>query len=308
MQGIVYFGLQSLNANEWSAPNDIVNDISQLKNTVDMINNSSHSMVKVPHDWYDESCLPIGFWEILETACNGDQGLVGVLSQQLYDSALNNCIDNNVSFECITQNVQNNNPCHEQKEFYGVLKLEANWNDISPEYHVSSGLDLYHLALKVLSERPIDELSYSDLCKKVFTNLNFHGGFADSLLTHGSISQESKYSSPSITGINGFSVSTTRSLRSLNDIELDDKSTQEILSELAATSGFECTPQGSNKGQLKFTFDLNGISIEVNCEFHLKINRNNCCDGVYYQDRLYFGFYTNEGTRNIYVAHSGCHL
>ncbi|WP_404341254.1 hypothetical protein [Pseudoalteromonas mariniglutinosa] len=308
MQGIVYFGLQSLNPTGWGVPNDINNDIEQLKNIVDIVNTSLHSKVKVPHNWYDEPCLPVGFWEKLETVCAGDQGLIGALSQQLYDSALNDCIDNQASFECVSQNVENNNPCHVQKEFYGVLKLGTDWKGISPEYHIKSDIDMYQLALMILRERPVDEFSYSALCKKVFSNLTFHEEFDDTLKTHGATSKESQYTSPSITGINGFSRSITNSLKALNDIQLDDKSTKAILAEIAATAGFDCTPQGSDKKQLKFSFNLDGKVVEINCEFHIKISKNNSDDGVFYQDRIYFGFYTSNVRRQIFVAHSGCHL
>ena len=305
MQGIIYFGHQSLNTEEWNDKEKISNEISHLTDLIDQINKSSFAKVKVPHNWYDERCSLSNFWDKLTEICSGDSGLFGHITQQLFDLALNNCIDKNCCFENALENINNNNASEHNSEFYGAIKRTLDWTNVHTNYHVSCVSDLYHLGTFILAEHQIGETSYSNLCQNVFANLKFHHDFEDTLKTHGMASRDSKYRSAPVTGINGFSNSTTRSLKALNEINLISKSTKEILAEVAARSGFDCTPQGAGKKQLVFTFNCSG---KVNCEFHIKIDRNNNNDGVYYQDRIYFGFVSSDATRKIVVAHSGWHL
>lgn len=308
MQGIVYFGHQSLNTEKWNQIQEIEDELENLKALIENVNSSYFARVTVPHNWFEERCSSLDFWEKLTEICSGNHELFGYITQQLFDGAFNNCIDKSCNLENALNNVAENNPSLENAEFYGVIKGLNDWTGIPVNYSVSSKQDLIALARMMLSKHSIGEPNFAFLCKYVFPNLEFHSDFAETLRTHGATSKESSYTSPAIRGVNGFSVAITSALKAMDEIDLREKGTKAILAEIAANSGFECSPQGPKKDQLKFEFYRDNKAFKVNCEFHIKINRNNSNDGVHYHDRIYFGFATSNGNRKILVAHSGCHL
>jgi hypothetical protein len=306
VKGIIFFGGHSFDVASWSDSSILDSALDTVLSLTREINASGHSTVNVPVDWSEIICDSQNFWDRLYNATQGHNDLVGYVVGKLFNEVFNSCVDKTRTHRSAELSLTTDNPSIREMEYYGVMKLDHNWPNIPIELQVSSNTELYNLAKKFLVESPLSEESYTVRCKDIFSNLLFHPNFMNTLKAHGTISAESNYSKAPITGICGFSKGVTNSLETLNSVKLDNKSTQEILAEIAAKSGFACTPEGGKNNHLKFRCD--SVDKTINCEFHIKINKNNTENGVYYQDRIYFGFVTENELKKIYVVHSGNHL
>ena len=194
------------------------------------------------------------------------------------------------------------------EEYYLALKTTTNWPNIDGLLNVGTPEELYKSALVCLRDAPISEASYIARCERVFSKLIFHPNVGETLKRHGQANAEAQYSPARVQGVRGFSYSITDALSALNEVELQGKTTDQILSEVKSRSGFDCSPQGKGKDKLKFKYNNGTIEEELNCEFHIKICSDNDTSATFYQDRVYFGFCVNDGEKKIFVAHSGQHL
>lgn len=308
MEGVVYFGLHTLDVNSWRNQSLIDAALNAAMELIIKINDSGYASVKVPEDWSMVPHSSRTFWDKLNEVFKGQNDLLTFVTTKLFNEVFNKCLVKNVSYETAEQSIKSENPNLEKMEYYAALKLDKNWPQVSPDLHVSNDKDMYNVALKFLTEAPFNEASYSGRSSKIFSNLIFGSGFAGALNGHGTTSELSKYSKAPTTGICGFSSGVTKSLMTLNLIDLNGKTTTDILAEVAAKSGFGCTVEGGKNQHLKFQCNDGDEVKTINCEFHIKINSNNENDGVYYQDRIYFGFFGQGADQKIFVAHSGKHL
>lgn len=308
MDGILLFGHESIDIKPWSDEHAIISGLSSLTSLIESINDSGYAQVKVPEDWANQAIDSKDFWGRLEEIFANKIDLLGFVATHLFDGVFNKCTDKNRKHAQAKQDVLENNPNYTDMEYYGVVKLNNEWSNIPPELHVSSSDDLLTFALLYLEKFPYNEIKYISRCKRIFTNLIFHDDIATSLETHGTVSSKSNYGKSPVTGINGFSFAVTKAFHALNSIDVQNRGIKEILDELTATLGYDCTPQGKNKKHLKYDVNVSGEKRNINCEFHIKINNNNRNDETYFQDRIYFGFVQTDNTNKIFVAHSGKHL
>lgn len=307
MEGIVFFGPHTIDVNSWKEQSLIDISLDKAMGLIIEINKSDFAVVRVPEDWSTFQYFSRNFWDNLETVFQGKNDLLTYVTTKLFDEVFKKCIVKNGTYEDAEESLKNRNPNFEKMEYYAALKLDQNWPQIPTELHVSNYVDARAVALKFLAEEPLSEKNYSVRCENIFSNLNFHTDFSDTLYGHGKASKKSNYSNAPITGICGFSGSVTKSLTTLNSIDLCGKTTSIILAEIAAISGFDCTVEGANKAHLRFKHK-DDEEKPINCEFHIKIDKNNQDDGVHYQDRIYFGFIGQGADKKIFVAHSGKHL
>ncbi|UTW59294.1 hypothetical protein KFE96_03015 [Kordiimonas sp. SCSIO 12603] len=317
MDGIVFFGPHSIDITAWTDIQHVDNALNNLKSLIRVINKSGYAKVKVPEDWAEEPNPDYNFWDGIEIVVDGNSQLMGHIFTELYDQTFSECIDTKTNYSDAVLYLTDNNPDEKKLQYYGAFKLENFWPSISEEIHVSDENQLNKWAHVYLAKAPINEDNYTDRCQKIFPNLIFHHDFPETLKSHGSASpaKDAKgkkirsYAKAPVPGIQGFSENVTIALAALNTIQLEGKTTEEILLEVRAASGFDCTPQGSNKERLKFLHTLSdGTQKTVNCEFHIKFSSNNTNDGVEYKERVYFGFVEDQDCKRILVAHSGTHI
>ncbi len=297
MEGRLYFGFQTLGLTNLQSYNAIKGLLDSLEATINSIESRGLVSVDVAENWVEEKISGKDFWEVIATVLNSQE--LGLVSKDIYDRLLNSRIKKGLDFKNIAVNL-NNNPDITKNSFYGVLKTNTDWLGVYADYQVSDLQELNDFYEYFLREHPVSEQSFVDRAKKYFLNLDWSNDIAITMRSHGKSSSQASYGQAPTIGICGFSYGVFDTLKTLNDIDLSNKSTQAILGEIAASSGFQCTAQGGNKSHLRFD--------NINCEFHVKIHTNNTNDGVYYQDRVYFGFAPTCDSRRIYVAHSGQHL
>lgn len=308
MDGVIYFGSESIDLHKWINQAAVHNAIEHIKRVfLDITANCNYIKIEVPIDWAEYITNGVSFWDNLDQISKGDSSLVTYVATQLFDAAFNQNINKSKSTAEAIIDVVNNNPDLGNLKYFSVLSVGGKWQSIPIQLHVENHKQLYNYAINVLENHPVNEKCFTYRATCIFSNINFHNDFSSTLRGHGHTSKESKYGNAPITGIQGFSKSVTATLKAMHEIDLQQKDTQKILAEIKALSGFDCTPEGGKSEHLNFNFQ-NTIPKELNCEFHVKIHKNNNNDGVYYQDRVYFGFYTESGQRRIAVAHSGKHL
>ncbi|NOI27847.1 hypothetical protein [Vibrio coralliilyticus] len=193
--------------------------------------------------------------------------------------------------------------------FYSQGKTIPN---ISPGLIVDSLTSLYRLNYSNLSNLPISEESFTNRAKLMFSNISYHAGF------------ESTLSTVKSGNFRLYSVEFTRALEALHNAfpKLTNKGNNQddlvIISNEAAKSGrsMSCTVQGSNKLALKKNFDLETQDgkiksfINLNCEYHLKINFDNNGNKLQsgFYNRAYFGLPLINGKKYIALLHLGKHL
>lgn len=303
MNGILFLGVHSLDLGKYCSREDAFSRLVFLESFFGEISDSNVMSVRVPEDWSEQGCDGKTFWENLIETLGGNNKLLGEFSSQL-ERFIGGKKSKETSYVKAFTFLEDNVRDTEKLEYYKAIKGTEFWEDLPQDRHVSNIHEVKESAVFYLAEMPVDESSYLARCLNIFKNLDFHENFLASLKSHGEISSKSKYSKAPVTGISGFSKSVTKSLLILDSLEISNKSTQSLLSEIQAESGFSCSPEGRNNSRLKLSY--NGVN--VNCEFHIKINQNNQEDGVFYQDRIYFGFLGVNGDRRILVSHSGKHL
>ena len=309
MDGVVYFGPHSVDVSKWVSKSIIDDALDEISGLIQEIHESGYAKTNAPNDWSHNDLLSVTFWNKVEAATENNNQLIGYVGHKLFDEVLKNCIDTKRSYEEAEKHLMNGNPNSDKSEYYGAFKKAGTWPDVPENVHISNKQELNNWSKKFLVEYPVSEDSYAVRCKKIFPNLIFHPDFSETLKGHGATSKEAKYGKAPETGVNGFSSSITNVLSVLNDVDIHNKPTKEILSEIQAKSDFECTEQGGNKSHLKFRCEIEDSPVqEIPCEYHIKINLNNRNDGVHYQDRVYFGFLDIGEAKKIFVAHSGKHL
>lgn len=306
---MVYFGQRSINISTWSDVSLVDDALRVIRNLIETINRSGYAKVKIPKDWGDVKLSSENFWEKIDAVFQGQNDLIGYIYQELFERVFNGCIDQNRSYKDAEAQLIDQKPTEGSAEYYGVFKQHEIWPEVPANIHISDEQELTNWAQKFLIEAPVNEISYTERCEAIFSNLIFHDEFSETLKGHGTITKESKYGKAPETGIYGFSSSVTNALSVLNKLDIQGKETKNILSEVQAMSGFECTEQGGKKAHLKFSHKFKGGNTQtISSEYHIKINTNNRNDGVYYQDRIYFGFIEHDRVKKIFVAHSGRHL
>lgn len=308
MDGIIYFGSESIDLNEWVDQAAIYNAIAHIKKMfLEIKAKCKYVKTEVPIDWSEHITDGESFWDKLDEVSKRDSNLITYVVRELFDTAFNECISKSKSTADAINDVANNNPDVTSLKYFSVLSVGGKWDSVPNEYHVENHEQLYIYAINVLQNHPVNEKCFTYRATCIFSNINFHKDFSSTLSGHGQTSKKSNYGNAPIMGIQGFSKSVAATLKVLHEIDLQQKTTQEILREIQALTGFDCTPEGGNSEHLNFNFQ-NTMPKALNCEFHVKIHKNNNNDGVYYQDRVYFGFYTESGQKKIAVAHSGKHL
>jgi hypothetical protein len=317
LEGVVYFGQHSIDVSKWANTSLVDDALRVIRNLIEKINKSGYAKVKVPTDWGDVRLSSKNFWEKIEDIFQGQNDLIGYIYQELFDRVFNECIDKNQNYEDAEHCLIAKNPNKDKSEYYGAFKLNGFWPDVPEDIHVSNEQDLNNWAQKFLGEVPVNENDYVERCKKIFSNLIFHPDFLEGLKGHGAAPPAKDSSGKKIrsyakapeTGIRGFSLSVTKALSALNLVQIENKPTAEILKEIKEKSGFDCTPQGSDKKDLKIVHKFeDGTQQKINCEFHIKFSSNNINDGVEYKERIYFGFAEHNGSKKILVFHSGKHI
>lgn len=309
MDGITYFGSQSIDLNKWVDQAAVYDAITHIKKMFSEIGAGCRQYIKVevPSDWADYVIDGVSFWDKLNEISNGDYTLVAFVATELFDSAFNQSINNSKSTADAITDLVNQNPNLIDLKYFSVLTVGGRWQSIPMNLHLENHKQLYIYAISILQNHPVNEDCFTKRAISIFSKINFHKNFSSTLAGHGQTSKVSNYGKAPITGIQGFSQSVAATLKVLHEVDLKHKSTKTILSEIQAQSGFDCTPEGGKSDHLNFNFQ-GTVPEKLNCEFHVKIHKNNQGDGVYYQDRLYFGFYTEKGQKKIAVAHCGKHL
>ncbi len=300
MDGIVFFGRHSLDVDSWAEEPRIITVLERLEKLITEINLSGFASVKTPINWHEEVVDTQGFWDKLVEVTNNQKDLMVLVSRALFDGVFAKSTLKSKSYQDAHLDITQNNPNPDDKEYYAALKLDSNWPGVPEELHVQSNSDAFKQSVSLLRKHPIDEVSYALRSSKIFKNLSFHEHFADTLKTHGAANKKAKYGKAPVLGICGFSNAVTKCLQVLNEIEPAERPIQELLREIQALAGLPCSAQGGNKAHLTYN--------SINCEYHIKISRNNRDDNVFYQDRLYFGFCADGGQIKIFIAHSGQHL
>jgi len=307
VQGIVFFGVHSFGDQFWNNA-DVLESLDDSEKLIVPLKSSSFSKVKTPSDWFDIKVASKTVFDVLEAASGGDHQLNASMLTKVFDGLLRGVADSGVSFSDAIAKLRATPINIEDDEYYLALKTTTNWPDIDGLLNVATPEELYQSALVCLRDAPVSEASYFTRCEKVFSKLIFHPDVGETMKRHGQANAAAKYAPARVQGICGFSQSVTTALCALNDVELQGKDTAQILSEVKNQSGFECSPQGKGKGKLKFGYNDGTKEIELNCEFHIKIHKDNDDSATYFQDRIYFGFCMSGGEKRIFVAHSGQHL
>lgn len=193
--------------------------------------------------------------------------------------------------------------------YYGQGKL-------IPGVHADLVVDcpstLYSLNYKNLGDYPINERSFSERAKLMYSNISYHKDFHSTLATVKS------------GNFKLYSVEFARTLEALHNAF--PKLTSQghygpdlnIIKTETGISGrtMDCTVQGSNKSALKKDFSIETLDGNVsvhknlNCEYHLKVNFDNngrkLQSGFY--NRAYFGLPLINETKYIALMHLGKHL
>jgi hypothetical protein len=307
LQAIVFFGIYSFGDDFWTTT-DILASLDHLEELVLPLKTSSFSEVKAPSDWTDITVPGGTIFELLEGASGNDQQVYGETLRKVFENLLRGVHDNGINFADAVSKLQIKSISVADNEYYLALKSTTDWPDIEGALNVSNPAELYQSALTCLRDAPVSEADYFERCEKVFSRLIFDPNVGETLKRHGQANADAKYSPARVQGICGFSHSVTDALNALNGVELQGKNTRQILDEVRKQSGFECSPQGKDKGDLRFKYNDGTKEKELNCEFHIKIHKDNDAAATYFQDRIYFGFCGSEDEKKIFVAHSGQHL
>lgn len=307
MQGIVFFSIYSFGDEFWSTA-DILASLDHLEELAAPIKASTFSEVKTPSDWTDIAVAGETIFDLLQKASGYDQQLFGETLNRIFNNLLKQVPQSNTSFAGAIVKLQTTTISIADNEYYLALKSSTDWPDIEGALNVSSPSDLYQNALVCLREAPVSEANYIERCGKVFSKLLFHPDVGETLKRHGQSNAKAKYAPARVQGIRGFSHSITDALSALNEIELQGKTTDQILCEVQSRSGFECSKQGKDKAKLRFSYNDGTQEEKLNCEFHIKIHKDNDDAATYFQDRIYFGFCGEDDEKRIFVAHSGQHL
>ena len=307
MQGIVFFSIFSFGDGFWTTA-DILASLDHLEELVAPIKASTFSEVKTPSDWA-ETVVPGGtIFDLLETASGNDQQLYGETLRKVYENLLRGMHDDGTSFADAMVKLQTKAISIPDNEYYLALKSTTDWPDIEGTLNVSCSAELYQSALICLRDAPVSEANYFERCEKVFSRLIFDPNVRETLKRHGQANADAKYSPARVQGICGFSHSITDALSALNGVDLQGKTSSQVLDEVRNQSGFECSPQGKDKGNLRFKYNDGTNEKELNCEFHIKIHKDNDAAATHFQDRIYFGFCGEDDEKKVFVAHSGQHL
>lgn len=243
-------------------------------------------------DWF--SLTPeYTIFDILSERINDAQlrsAIIGRLSQ-IFPIHINDDIDN--AWAKI-------NACkyYDDKFYYSILcpfkviqELEGcNIVKVVDDFHA---IHLNHLALC-----PESNEDYAIRCVYLFDKIKFSDNFSDTLSTLGSNK-----------GVVDFSVPITKALCIFNKLDPNIRNIQAAMAWLHAESGFECSPQGSNKDHLFANVKLDdGTETNINCEFHMKISTSNQNDNLKHYSRLYFGLMPVGQSKYSYLLHCGEHL
>lgn len=279
-----------------------------MENLVVPLKSSSFSEVKTPSDWFDIKLAGGTIFGLLEAASGDDQQLYGEVLRRVFDGLLREVPDSGICFSDATTKLQASGINITDNEYYLALKTTTSWPNVEGMLHVSSPAELYQSALTCLRDAPVSEANYIARCERVFSKLVFHSNVEETLKSHGQANADAKYTRARVQGICGFSQSVTVALSALNGVELGGKTTVQILDEVKNQSGFDCTPQGGNKEKFRFKYKDGINEVDINCEFHIKISKDNDAAATHFQDRIYFGFCGSDDKKKIFVAHSGRHL
>lgn len=307
MQGIVFFGVHSFGENFWNTA-DILASLDRSEKLVEPLKRSSYSKIKTPTDWFDIRVVGKTVFDVLQDASDGDQQLYGSMLTKVFDGLLRGVANSGASFADAMEKLRTNSINIADEEYYLAFKTTTNWPDIDGILNIATPEELYQSALGCLRNAPVSEASYIARCERVFSKLIFHPNVGETMKRHGQANAGAKYSPARVQGICGFSHSVTDALSALNGVELQGKTSSQILDEVQNQSGFECSPQGKDKGNLKFKYNEGTNEKELNCEFHIKIHKDNDAAATHFQDRIYFGFCGSDDEKKIFVAHIGKHL
>ncbi|MGR7342985.1 hypothetical protein ACU6ZN_18045 [Klebsiella aerogenes] len=243
-------------------------------------------------NWY-EMAPEITVFDILSNEISDMQlrsAIIGKLSQ-VFGLYATDDIDNNNATECALKK-------YDDSFYYSIISPVDTIKDLEECETVSTSDDYNRIHEKHLSLCPESNEDYALRCVYIFDKVKFSDNFSNTLSTLGNNQ-----------GITDFSIPITKALTILNRLDPAIRNIQEAMHWIHTESGFECSPQGANKGHLFPTIQLDdGTERQINCEFHMKINASNLADNLKHHSRIYFGLMPVGQCKHTYLLHCGEHL
>lgn len=182
--------------------------------------------------------------------------------------------------------------------YYAVLSKLDIIQDLDECCIIKEPSDYIRLHIENLASCPESNEDYAKRCRLVFDKVMFLDDLPDTLSTLGDGQ-----------GIINFSIPITHAINTLNNLDPSIRNIQSVMHSIQEKSGFECTPQGANKGHLFKTVDISDKEKQkINCEFHVKISGSNARDKKDYYSRIYFGLMPSGHEKYCLIIHCGKHL
>lgn len=274
--------------------NDICNidNVLQLEKIINGHSPREITEIVSTSNWYDMTSDTTVF-DILSNEIDDMQlrsAIIGKLSQ-IFGIYTNDDIDNDLAKVTASQQ-------YDESFYYSILSPLRVIQDLEACNIIKAIEDYHFIHVKHLSLCPNSNEDYASRCVYLFDRIKFSADFPDTLSTLGNNQ-----------GIVNFSVPITKAISILNKLAPDIRNIQDAMHWIHTESGFECSPQGANKGHLFSTVTLDdGTNREINCEFHIKVNASNLNDNLKHHSRIYFGLMPLGQSKHSYLLHCGEHL
>lgn len=243
-------------------------------------------------DWYEIS-ENVNVFDFLSNELEDAQlraAIIGRLAQ-----IFGNYLDEDIDNSCAKLTAQ----AKYDSEFY--YSIVSSWDVIDElqQCNIISNKEDYIFNHEIhLSLLPKSNKDYAYRCKLIFDKIIFSDDFEDTISTLGRNQ-----------GIVNFSKPITKAISALNKLDPKIRNIQNVMHWIRSECGFECSPQGADKAHLTTNIALeDGRTINVNCEFHIKISESNLNGNVNYYSRIYFGLLPEGQEKYSYLLHCGEHL
>ncbi|MBO2651203.1 hypothetical protein [Shewanella algae] len=187
---------------------------------------------------------------------------------------------------------------HDENHYYSIVnafEITENFNECNLVENTS---DYYQIHEKYLFLAPESNEDYASRCILLFDRVKFTSDFHVTLSTLGNGQ-----------GIIGYAEKITKAISTLNSINPEIREIGKVMHWIHERCGFECSEQGKNKKHLCPTVTLDDKSeIEINCEFHIKVNTRENGGQKTEHSRIYFGLMPYGQEKYCYIHHCGEHL
>ncbi|WFL68496.1 hypothetical protein [Pantoea sp. X85] len=265
--------------------------ISEIEKIIEYCIGKDFMELKSTEDWYQFEDTNM-FDYISENI--KDNGLRGIIYTKLCNIYSKYVDENFYNENAITYATQKS----DEEKYYAL----PSYFTFKPQYSncnkIYSTDDYQSLHESYLSSHPTSNENYAERCSYIFEKIKFDSNFVKTLSTLGSGK-----------GIVDFSEPVTQAISTLNRLDPNTRNIQEVINWIKSECGYDCSPQGSDKGHLKCKIELDdGSNKEINCEFHIKISNSNLVNHVNYYTRIYFGLLPLGQKCYSYIFHCGKHL